>query len=92
VVLLPVDDPADRELPSVGRALFRGADGEQLEVDTDDPAGRADYRRRWEQRREALVRQANRLGIAIIPITTDQDVHRALMEGLSRRMRSRARL
>jgi uncharacterized protein (DUF58 family) len=92
VVLVPVDDPADRELPGVGRALFRGPDGELLEVDTDDPAGRADYRQRWEQRRDALVRQANRLGIAVIPITTDQDVHRSLMEGLSRRMRSRARL
>ena len=92
VVLLPVDDPSDRELPNVGRALFRNPNGELLEVDTADPAGRADYRARWDQRREALIRQANRLGIAVIPIGTEDEVHRALMEGLSRRMRSRVRL
>ena len=34
----------------------------------------------------------DRLGIAVIPISTAQDVHRDLMEGLARRMRSRARL
>jgi len=92
VVLVPVDDIADRELPSMGRVLFRAVDGDLLEVDTGDADSRAAYAQAWRTRREALLRSANRLGVAVIPIATDTDVHRPLMEGLARRARSRARL
>ncbi len=92
VVLVPVDDVADREIPPVGRALFRGVDGELLEVDTSDANGRIAYSQAWRTRRDTLVRLAHRLGVAVIPVATDVDVHRPLMEGLLRRARSRARL
>jgi uncharacterized protein (DUF58 family) len=91
VVLVAIDDPADRDLPALGRALFRDADGELLEVDTSDAAGRAAFKEGWRRRRETLVRQANRLGVGVIPVSTDVDVHRSLMEGLSRRARARIR-
>jgi uncharacterized protein (DUF58 family) len=45
LVLLPVDDPADRELPDLERAVFTGPDGALVEIDTGDPAGRAAYAR-----------------------------------------------
>jgi len=92
VVLITVDDPADREIPSLGRALFRDAEGRMVEIDTDDPAGQRAYRERWESRRAALIKLANRLGVAVIPVHTSQDVHLSLMTGLSLRARSRARL
>jgi uncharacterized protein (DUF58 family) len=90
VVLVPVDDQADRELPDMGTVLFRSADGELLEVDTAEPSGRQTYRRQWEHRREQLAQIANNAGCALIPLLTDQDVHLTLMRGLQRRLRTRA--
>ncbi len=90
VVLVPVDDPADRELPDMGSVLFRDARGELLEVNTSDSAAREKYRQEWQTRRDRLVQLANSLGIAVIPVWTDEDVHSALMRGLERRLRMRA--
>jgi uncharacterized protein (DUF58 family) len=92
VVLLPVDDPADRELPDMGDVLFRSADGELLSVNTADEAGRQAYRQAWQERRDRLTQIANNTGCAMIPIDTDRDVHKSLMLGLERRMRLRAYL
>lgn len=90
VVVVPVDDPVDYELPDMGEVLFRGPDGELLSVDTADEAGRQAYRQAWQQRRQALVQTANSTGCALIPVTTMQDVHLSLMQGLERRMRMRS--
>lgn len=89
VMLLPVDDPADSDIPSMGRVAFRTLSGELVEVDTDDPAGREAYAREWNDRRHGLVNMTNRLGIPMHPLRTDEDVHRALAEGLQRRRSSR---
>ena len=90
VVLLPVDDPADRELPDMGQAIFRDAEGNLLKVDTSNAAGRQAYREQWQQGRAELMQIANSLGIAVIPLLTNEDVHRSLMHGLERRIRMRA--
>ncbi len=82
VFLLPVDDPADRELPSMGSVIFSNAAGELLEVDTDNEAGRAAFREDWEQRREELRQLSYRLGIGLLPVSTDEDVHSSLIKGL----------
>ncbi len=92
VVLIPVDDPADRVIPSVGRALFRDAEGRMVEIDTDDAEGQRVFRERWEARRANLIMLANRLGVAVIPVQTSDDVHHSLMSGLALRARSRAYL
>jgi uncharacterized protein (DUF58 family) len=92
VVLIPVDDPADRELPSLGHVLFRDAEGRMVEIDTDDADGRRAFTERWEARRATLNKLANRLGVAVIPIQTSGDVHHSLMSGLALRSRSRAYL
>ena len=92
VVLVPVDDPADREIPSVGRALFRDAEGRLVEIDTDDADGQRAFSERWEARRASLNKLANRLGVAVIPVQTSEEVHRSLMSGLALRARSRAYL
>ena len=90
VVLVPVDDPADKELPDMGEALFRGPDGRLLTVNTGSTKARTDYHLAWQRRRDTLTRLANQLGIAVIPIATNEDVHRSLMRGLERRARVRA--
>jgi uncharacterized protein (DUF58 family) len=89
VALLPVDDVADWEIPAMGRVIFTGPDGELLELDTDDEHGRQAYRAEWERRREFLRSMAHRLGITLIPLRTDEDVHRAMMDGLRRRVQMR---
>jgi uncharacterized protein (DUF58 family) len=92
VVLIPVDDPADSNIPALGRALFRDTEGHMIEIDTDDREGRLAFNRRWEERRNNLVMLASRLGVAVIPVQTNEDVHRSLMNGLTKRARMRAYL
>jgi uncharacterized protein (DUF58 family) len=87
LVLLPVDDPADWEMPAVGRVVFRAPDGGRLEVDTDSAEGRQRYREKWESLRGHLQVMCKRLGIDLIPLLTHDDVHRMLIDGLRRRMR-----
>ena len=82
VVLLPVDDPADIELPDMGTVIFSNAAGELLEVDTNNAEGRKAFREDWQQRREELQQLSYRLGIGLIPISTNEDVHRSLINGL----------
>jgi uncharacterized protein (DUF58 family) len=84
VMLLPVDDPADRDLPAMGPVIFSNAAGELLEVDTDNEAGRQAFREDWEQRRDELQQLAYRLGLGLIPINTTDDIHRTLIDGLRR--------
>ena len=82
VVLLPVDDPADRDLPAIGPVIFSNAAGELLEVDTDNEAGRQAFREDWEQRREELQQMCFRLGMSLIPVSTNEEVHKTLISGL----------
>jgi uncharacterized protein (DUF58 family) len=82
VVLLPVDDPADRDLPAIGPVIFSNAAGELLEVDTDNEAGRQAFREDWEQRREELQQMSFRLGMGLIPVSTNEEVHKTLISGL----------
>ena len=89
-VLVPIDDPVERELPDMGNVLFHDPSGTLLEVDTSDAAARTRYLEAWENRRRQLVQMANSLGVAVIPVWTNEDVHTALMRGLERRLRMRA--
>jgi len=92
VVLVPVDDPVDRELPDLGQAIFRSPDGELIEVDTSDPVGRENYRRRWAERRNALLSLCNRTNTICIPVATNRDVRQTLMTGLLAYSRGRTSL
>jgi hypothetical protein len=66
----------------MGPVIFSNAAGELLEVDTDSEAGRAAFREDWEQRREELRQLSFRLGIGLVPVSTDEDVHTSLIRGL----------
>ena len=54
VVLLPVDDPSDWEIPDMGHVTFTGTDGELIEIDTGNEPARKAYLEGWEERRNAL--------------------------------------
>jgi len=90
VALIPVDDPADWEIPSMGVTTFTGTDGMLVEIDTDDPQARQIYRETWEERREMLQAMAYRLNIILLPVRTDKEIHLTLIRDLEQRARSRA--
>ncbi|EGV28030.1 protein of unknown function DUF58 [Thiorhodococcus drewsii AZ1] len=90
VVLVPVDDPADWEIPSMGVATFTGTDGSLIEIDTDDAEAKARFRAAWEARREHLQAMAHRLHILLLPVRTDAEIHLTLIRNLEQRARSRA--
>jgi uncharacterized protein (DUF58 family) len=73
----------------MGRALFTDSKGNLVEVDTTDTKGREAYQETWHQYRRALTGTANRLGMPLIPISTDQDVHSSLMQGMRQCARTR---
>jgi len=89
VVLMPIDDPADHELPDIGRVVFEDPAGGRVEIDTSNPDGRRLYSERWEENRERLEQMAWRLGLDLIPVPTEVEVHRTLVESLRRRARWR---
>ena len=84
MVLIPIDDPADWDIPDMGPTLFTGAGDELLEVDTSDPKARQGYREAWQQRRDMLFGLAGRLNMLVLPLRTDEEIHRTLMRNLER--------
>jgi uncharacterized protein (DUF58 family) len=84
LMLLPIDDPADRELPEMGRVTFVGPDGQSMEIDTANRQARERYTREWEVRRHWLQGLSNRLGITLMPVATHDEIHLALSRGLAR--------
>ncbi len=87
LLLLPIDDAADQALPEMGTVLFKTHDGARLEIDTSSAAGQQKYRDQWQTQRNHLQLISKRLGIDVIPISTDVDVHGTLVSGLQRRMK-----
>ncbi len=89
VVLIPVDDPADWEIPAMGIATFTGTDGALIEIDTDDPQAQRAYRQAWQARRDLLQAVARRLHVILMPVCTDQEIHLSLIHALEQRARAR---
>jgi uncharacterized protein (DUF58 family) len=84
LVLLPVDDPADKTLPEMGRVTFVGPDGSSMEIDTSDHQARERYSQEWHARRQSLLSLTNALGIPLMPIATNEEIHLTLSLGLAR--------
>ncbi|WP_295882445.1 DUF58 domain-containing protein [uncultured Thiohalocapsa sp.] len=90
VVLLPVDDPADWQIPAMGSVTFTATDGTLVEIDTDDADAARAYQTAWQQRRDTLKAIANRLNVILMPIRTDADIHLSLIHSLEQRARARS--
>jgi len=90
LVAIRLYDPRETELPDAGMIVVEDAEtGEQLLVDTGDPA----LRRRFQEaarRRESLLRaQARRAGVDLFAISTEEDLVRTIVRMASLRKRRR---
>jgi uncharacterized protein (DUF58 family) len=85
-------DPMERDLPDLGLLTMRDAEtGEQVLVDTHDPAFRHRFRQLAAQRDEELMHQLGRAGVDTLELATDDDLSDAILRFVQlRRQRARA--
>ncbi len=80
VVAIRVVDPRESELPSVGMVYVEDAEtGEQIFVDTSDPAFRARLSAAARVRDDALLAATRTAGVSLHRVGTDEDLVRALV-------------
>lgn len=88
LILLPVSDPLDHALPAAG--LLRFADRHaRLELDSGDAALRQAWHARGAERAERWQRLAQRLGILLLPLSTQHELLAQLREQVQPAQRSR---
>lgn len=91
VVAIQVLDRREFELPAAGMVYVEDAEtGEQIFVDTDDSGFQHRLRAAADERQAALAEAARTAGVDLFPVTTDEDLVRALfrISQLRRRRRS----
>ena len=90
VVAIQVVDPRESELPSVGMVYVEDAEtGEQIFVDTSDPAFRHRLQQAADERQDELVALARGAGTDLHPVGTDENLVRALVRICELRRRRR---
>jgi uncharacterized protein (DUF58 family) len=90
VVALQVTDPREVELPDAGSIWVEDVEtGEQIFVDTSDPAFRARLRSAAEAREGEVVQLAARAGVDLHRVGTDEDLVLALVRVSTLRRRRR---
>jgi uncharacterized protein (DUF58 family) len=88
VVAVRLHDPLESELPDLGLLLFRDAEtGEQLFVDTHDPAFRNRFAAAAAKREQTLRGAFREAGVDAMELSTDAD----LVEEISRFVELRRR-
>ncbi len=92
VVALWVTDPRETELPEVGGIYVEDAEtGEQIFVDTTDPAFRARLQAAAADHRTRLEERARKARVDLHEVGTDEDLVRALVRVSELRRRRRRR-
>ncbi|MCL6498405.1 MAG: DUF58 domain-containing protein, partial [Firmicutes bacterium] len=90
VVAVRITDPAESELPDVGVLTLQDPEtGQQVRVDTSDPAVRRAYRERvaqWEARLQQAFRQAR---VDVLTLSTHTSVVEPLVRFVTYRRRRR---
>ncbi|MGQ7818473.1 DUF58 domain-containing protein [Metapseudomonas furukawaii] len=84
MILLPVSDPLDHALPAAGLLRF-AEQGAQLELDTHASDLRQAYREQAEARTARWERLAQRLGVLLLPLTTQEGMIDQLQDYLQHR-------
>ncbi|MCM2319384.1 MAG: DUF58 domain-containing protein [Pseudomonas sp.] len=79
LILLPLSDPLDHALPAAGLLRFADAHA-RLELDTGDAELRQTWRERGEARRQRWQRMAQKLGVLLLPLSTQRDLIEQLRE------------
>lgn len=92
VVALRIVDPAETELPDSGVMVMEDAEtGEQLFVDTSDPAFRMRFLAAAQRRDEVVTERARQAGVDMHSIATDDDLVRSIVELVKHRKQRRRR-
>lgn len=91
VLAVRLYDPREIELPDFGAAIFEDAEtGEQLFVDTHDKKFRERFVQAARRREYEINVTLRRLGIDILPLSTDDDLVKAIVSfALARKQRTR---
>ena len=90
VVCIPVDDPAELELPNVGLAELEDPEtGELLLVDTSDSSVRTQFAATAQAEKERRDRLFARSGIDTVPVSTDKPYIQAVRALFKRRASKR---
>jgi uncharacterized protein (DUF58 family) len=90
VLAIRLWDPRETELPDIGPMIMEDAEtGEQLYVDTRDRKFRQRFREAAVQREAALADAFRRSGVDMLPLSTEEDLTRAIVRFASRRRHRR---
>jgi len=90
VIALQVVDKREFELPAVGMIYVEDSEtGEQIFVDTDDPAFQRRLRAAADERQAALASAARSAGTDLFTVSTDEDLVRAVVRITELRRRRR---
>ena len=86
VVMLFIHDPLETELPPAG--YYRISDGaSEMGINTRDQKLRTAYHQRFTQHEEYLQALCRKLGIYLLPLSTDQSLLASLQNGLGMKRR-----
>ncbi|MGE8496822.1 MAG: DUF58 domain-containing protein [Pseudomonas sp.] len=82
LLLLPLSDPLDHALPAAGLLRFNER-GAQLELDTHNADLRQAYRSQGDARQARWQRLAQKLGVPLLPLSTQTEMVEQLREHLN---------
>ncbi len=92
VLVIHVSDPCERDLPDVGLVTIEDAEtGEQMYVDTHDPAFRERYRQLAEQHTSDLYAACHRAGVDVLALSTEDDLVKSIVRFAALRKQRKAR-
>jgi uncharacterized protein (DUF58 family) len=85
-------DPREMELPDIGPIIMEDAEtGEQLYVDTQDKKFRARFQEAARRREAELSAVFRRVGVDLLPISTEEDLVQAIVRFAALREQRKAR-
>ena len=80
VLAIRLWDPREMEMPDIGPVVLEDAEtGEQLYVDTHDRGFRFRFKEAARRREIAFIESARQAGVDILPLSTDEDLVRAIL-------------
>jgi uncharacterized protein (DUF58 family) len=80
VLAIRLWDPREMEMPDIGPVILEDAEtGEQLYVDTHDRGFRSRFKEAARRREIAFIESARQAGVDILPLSTDEDLVRAIL-------------
>ena len=90
VVAIRLTDPREVDLPDVGMIVMEDAEtGEQMFVDTHDAKFRKRFHDAVQKREEDLASAFKRAGVDVMPLSTEDDLIRAILRFAKRRQQKK---